>query len=92
MSRSTARTTCGSAGPIQVTFIQPPDLVVSAITSPASATSGSKIDVAWTVLNQGQSAGRASGPTSSSSATRRIRRPIRSISDHSSTASGSTPG
>ncbi|MDB5349218.1 MAG: hypothetical protein JWN86_465, partial [Planctomycetota bacterium] len=42
------------SGPIQVNFTPPPDLVVGKITAPLQANSGSKIDVAWTVLNNGQ--------------------------------------
>jgi subtilase family serine protease len=48
-----------SALPVEISLTDPPDLVVSDITAPPEAFSGSRIDVTWTVRNEGS--GAASG-------------------------------
>lgn len=47
------------SGPLAITLTPPPDLVVTNITTPSTAVSASRIDVSWTVKNQGS--GDASG-------------------------------
>ncbi|HEY4634688.1 MAG TPA: CARDB domain-containing protein, partial [Candidatus Limnocylindrales bacterium] len=44
------------SGPVEVELTAPPDLVVTEITAPPTAVSGGRIDVTWTVRNDGTGA------------------------------------